>query len=56
MARLKKKYSNGQSRGSGTEPQKHSTTPKNYHHQEIAFHGSEAAYERWKEDGKRGYL
>lgn len=60
MSKLKKSYSNGRSRG-GT-PGKSTDTicpagrqPKDYHRQEVAFHGSETNYNAWVEGGRKGY-
>lgn len=58
--RSKTKYICGQSRGgtpgkavdSRCQPGR---TPKNYHKQEVAFHGGEMAYEAYVKDGRRGY-
>jgi hypothetical protein len=60
MSRLKKKYSNGQSRG-GTSPNATDTGcpegrhKKDYHRQAVQFHGSEQAYEAFVEGGRKGY-
>jgi hypothetical protein len=29
--------------------------PKDYHKQEVVFHGGEMSYEAWAKNGKRGY-
>lgn len=58
MSRMRKRYSNGQSRGgvkgvcvdSGRKE-----TKKDYHRQEVAFHGSEMAYNNWADKGMKGY-
>jgi hypothetical protein len=58
--RSKTKYMNGQSRGGVKGKAVDSTcpagrTPKNYHKQEVAFHGGETAYEAWVKAGRKGY-
>lgn len=49
MARQKKRYMNGQSRGDGTQPMRRNPAPKDYHRQCVSFHGSEMALEAFKE-------
>lgn len=53
MARTKKKYANGQSRGNGTEPQRRSSTPKDYYRQAVSFHGGEAKLEEFLSNLKK---
>lgn len=57
MSRLKKKYANGQSRGGnpGTATFTGRSNPKDYHRQEVAFHGGEMAFEKWRDGGRKGY-
>ncbi len=57
MSRLRKKYSNGQSRGTGSKAPARLTgrTPKDYHRQEVAFHGGEMNYEKWIKNGRVTY-
>lgn len=58
--RNKYTYICGQSRGgtpgkatdSGCKPGR---TPKDYHKQEVIFHGGEMKYEAYVKDGRRGY-
>lgn len=55
--RTRKKYSNGQPRApKGTANSADSSRRhKNYHAMEIAYHGSESAYNKWVEGGRKGY-
>lgn len=55
--RLKKKYPCGQPRGGvkGVCVDSQRDTKKNYHQQEVAFHGGEMNFERWANEGKKGY-
>lgn len=60
MSRLKKKYSNGQKRGGNSPNATDTSCPpgrqkKNYHKQEVAFHGSEMNYEKFVNAGRKGY-
>ena len=53
MARTKKKYTNGQDRGNGTQPQRRSLTPKDYHRQAVSYHGGEQKLEEFLENLKK---
>lgn len=53
MARTKKKYANGQSRGNGTQPQLHSPTKKDYYRQAVSYHGGEQKLEEFLENLKK---
>jgi hypothetical protein len=53
MARQKKKYSNGQSRGTGTQSMRRNPTPKDYHRQAVAYHGGELKLEEFLENLKK---
>ena len=50
---------NGQSRGGvpgkAVDSHRDDGTKKNYHRQEVAFHGGEMAYEAWVKGGRKGY-
>lgn len=54
MARQRKRYSNGQSRGEGTQPMRRSPTPRDYHRQAVSHHGSELKLEEFLEKLKKG--
>lgn len=60
MSRLKKKYSNGQSRG-GTPGHATDTTcpegrnPRDYGRVMIQFHGGDLALENYVKNGRKGY-
>ena len=56
--KLKKKYGCGQSRkpsGEGSGAERSSRNPKDYHRQELSFHGSQMAYDKWVDGGRKGY-
>lgn len=54
MARTKKRYANGQSRGDGSQPMRRSPTPRDYHRMAVAYHGGELALEKFMEGLKKG--
>lgn len=60
MARQKKKYANGKSRG-GTPGSATFTgnpegrNPRDYGKVMVAFHGGDRAHEEWVKNGRRGY-
>jgi len=60
MSRLKKKYSNGKSRGGTPGKATDTTCPegrnqRDYHRQMVVFHGGDVALERWIAAGRKGY-
>ncbi len=54
MARTRKKYSNGQSRGGAIGTMRRSGK-KDYHRKAVEFHGGEMALAQWKDAGMKGY-
>lgn len=52
MARTRKRYLNGQSRGDGERPQRRGSYQKDYHRQVVIYFGSESAYQGWLEKQK----
>jgi len=58
--RTKDRYMNGQSRGGTPGVATDTSKPtgrhkKDYHRQEVAFHGGEMAYDKWVKNGRKGY-
>jgi len=53
MARQKKRYTNRQSRGNGTQPKVHSDTPKDYYRMSVQHHGGDMALEAFLEKFKK---